>query len=76
MSGLRLRRPPRERDAALAAAPAPAQHGGVARESSVRVDADALLRERFLEHLGTQVLLSSVVRARVRLSASVRLTRG
>ena len=61
MSGLRLRRPP-PRDAPLAPVPAPAQHVGSLRDNAARVDADALLRERFLEHLGTQVLLGSVVR--------------
>ena len=66
---MRQRRPPRGGDAAPAGAPA---HGGLPRSSSAlqdaqdgstgKADADAMLRERFLEHLATQVLLGSVVR--------------
>jgi hypothetical protein len=72
MSGLRQRRPSGlPGGAAAPAGAALAPHGGLPRSSSVlqrardstgNADADALLRERFLEHLGFQVLLGSVVR--------------
>jgi hypothetical protein len=83
-SGMRQRRPPRGGDAAPAGAPA---HGGLPRSSSAplqgaqdgstgKADADAMLRERFLEHLGTQVLLGSVVRRTPRRCCATQLCPG